>query len=670
MEAPINVLQELLSSRAITSTELCALYLRRISTYDTRGAFLNSVPLLNPNLFAEAAASDARRAAGHSFGSLDGIPYTLKDSFKYLGMTVASGSPAFAHLQPNENAFLAQKLKNAGAVMIGKTNMPPMAGGGMQRGLYGRAESPYNTDFLTAAYSSGSSNGSATSTAASFAAFGLGSETVSSGRSPASNNGLVCYTPSKGFLSCRGLWPLYVTCDVPVPHTRTVQDMLAVLDVLSQPDLATQGDFWREQTIVTLPKVVLPKDGLISLRDKGSLEGKTLAVPKMYIGGKDSSPRAKHPFVSEEVERLWGRARTDLEALGAIVIETDFPLVTNYEDDSTGRHNNVTGAPADWNIKERSDIISYAWDDFLIQNKDRNYASFADVRPEFIFPLPENFIPNQFAEIKNLIDYPALVRFIKEGRRHDKTIFEIEGMAAVLKALEAQRKRDLEDWMDVNGFDAVVFPASGDVGRADLEENVESAQHALQNGVKYSNGNRAIRHLGVPTVSVTMGTMEVKKMPVNLTICGKAGSDADLLRYAYAYEQQSQRRTAPPLVPALPSDNIPLLSKMSSTLSDVPDIELKVTKCAKQADGVLISGTISPASAQLSAFVDGVEVDEDFIKTSGNGEWEVRAPFVHFDIGRPAYADFEGGEILASKVMTVLLARMGKCSVRGELVLV
>ncbi|KAK3060152.1 hypothetical protein LTR53_020209, partial [Teratosphaeriaceae sp. CCFEE 6253] len=82
---------------------------------------------------------------------------------------------------------------------------------GMHRGLYGRAESPYNLDYLTAAFSIGSSNGSATSTAASFAAFGLGSETVSSGRSPASNNALVAYTPSRTVISPRGIWPLYPT---------------------------------------------------------------------------------------------------------------------------------------------------------------------------------------------------------------------------------------------------------------------------------------------------------------------------------------------------------------------------------------------------------------------------------------------------------------------------
>jgi len=206
VEASIADLQQALSSGSITSVELTAKYLLRILTYDCRGPCLNAIPILNPDVFDEAAASDARRRDGKTLGPLDGIPYTIKDSMKYKGMTCSTGSPAFKDLVANEDSFVAEKLRQAGAVCIGRTNTPPMMASGMHRGLHGRAESPYNLDYLTAAFSSGSSNGSATSTAASFAAFGLGSETVSSGRSPASNNGLVAYTPSRTVISPRGCW--------------------------------------------------------------------------------------------------------------------------------------------------------------------------------------------------------------------------------------------------------------------------------------------------------------------------------------------------------------------------------------------------------------------------------------------------------------------------------
>ncbi|TIA09588.1 amidase signature enzyme [Aureobasidium pullulans] len=675
VEAPISLLQSLLSTGAITSTELCALYLHRISTYDARGVFLNSVPLLHPNLFAEAAASDARRASGKLLSKLDGIPYTLKDGFKYLGMSVAAGSPAFANLRPNENAFVADKLAQAGCVMIGKTNMPPMAAGGMQRGVYGRAESPYNMEYLTAAFSSGSSNGAATSTAASFAAFGLGSETVSSGRSPASNNGLVCYTPSRGVISSRGLWPLYVTCDVVVPLTRTVEDMLAVLEFITQPDFGTIGDFWRDQRVVTLPKTSNIEVDLSRLCDAHSLRGKRLAIPKMYTEGTSDTSNFKAPFVSEDVKKVWAQAQSDLTSLGAICVEVDdFPLVTRYEDDSTGQHNNVAGAPADWNLKERSDIISYAWDDFLLQNQDPRLASLGDASPDLIFPLPEDYLPLRFAEVKNLIDYPALAHFIREGHREGRTIHDIPGMSDALKALEAQRKRDLEDWMTEHDFDAVVFPAIGDVGKADLEQNSASAEHALLNGVRYSNGNRALRHLGVPTVSVPMGILEGKDMPVNLTLCSRAGADAELLSHAYAYEQSSKWRQPPGLTPSLLTDHVKRVEGPSKSPVCPSQISLKVLEQNVDTTGssptIEVRGTVSPSNVALEASIDGVSVDRKFIRMDSNGHWVLEAPFSSFESGQYTYKIHKDVKILADSVMIVLLARSSDGAVNGEVVLI
>ena len=452
-------------------------------------------------------------------------------------------------LKSSEDAWVVKKLRDAGAVLIGKTNMPPMAAGGMQRGLYGRAESPYNLSYLTAAFASGSSNGAATSTTASFAAFGLGSETVSSGRSPASNNGLVCYTPSRGVLSCRGLWGLYGTCDVVVPYARSVEDMREILAVLNEEDPVTSGDFWREQPFVKLPKMERIKAGDHE-GERKSLKGRKIGVPKMYIGGDD--PKAKPVTTNPAVVELWERARADLEALGATVIETDFPLVTNYEDDSiSGQPNNVVGVPSDWNLVERGLLIAKLWDDFLIANADAAHPSLAATDGSLLFPKPPGYVPDMFAEIKNAIPYSALPEIARKNQ--DISIWEIPGMKEALNALEAQRNRDFEDWLDEKGLDFVVFPANGDVGKADVDANIESARHALLNGVKYSNGNRAVRHLGVPTVSVCMGEMEKEggDMPINLTFAGKAYEDEKLLKWASAYENQSRNRVPPPLTPVL-----------------------------------------------------------------------------------------------------------------------
>lgn len=197
VEATIADLRSALEGGKTTSVGLTNAYLDRVERFDRNGPCLNAVPVLNPGALAEARASDERRKRGETRGPLDGIPYTAKNSYKVKGLTVAAGSPAFADLIATDDAFAIAQLRKAGAIILGLTNMPPMANGGMQRGLYGRADSPYNFDYLTAAFASGSSNGSGTATAASFAAFGLGEETWSSGRAPASNNALCAYTPSR-----------------------------------------------------------------------------------------------------------------------------------------------------------------------------------------------------------------------------------------------------------------------------------------------------------------------------------------------------------------------------------------------------------------------------------------------------------------------------------------
>ncbi|KAK3704692.1 hypothetical protein LTR37_013666 [Vermiconidia calcicola] len=667
VEASISDLQHALSTGSITSVELVAKYLLRIFTYDCRGPCLNSIPILNLDVFEEAAASDARRQAGELRGPLDGIPYTIKDSMKYKGQTCATGSPAFKNFVANEDSFIAEVLRKAGAISIGRTNTPPMMASGMHRGEYGRAESPYNPEYLTAAFSSGSSNGSGTSTAASFAAFGLGSETVSSGRAPASSNALVAYTPSRTVISPRGVWPLYPTCDVHVPHTRTVKDMLSLLEVITQEDSTTDGDFWRQQKFVEIPKVPLPRSFHDLLPDaESSLHGKRIAIPRMYIGEQD--PKAKPTVVSEDVVELWKRAQKDIEALGATVVETDFPLVTNYEDDSvSGRPNNVQGFKPDWNGKERGELVAYLWDDFLRQSGDPNFSSgLGSVDGSQMFPRPEDYIPDRYMEIKNFLDYPALVELCKT--RNGKSIWEVDGIQEALPALEAQRKRDLEDWMDNEGIDIVVFPANGDVGKADLDTNDESAKHALQNGVKYSNGNRALRHMGVPTVSVPMGIMAKSKMPVNLTFAGKHGQDADLLRYAYAFEKRTNRRIQPPVTPALPTDTLVGVDRSthSNTSSPIALGDVAIDKISE--NRLRFTGdikTLTPEDVLIEAFVDGHAIPDSNV-TMSDGSWSVEAEVTSFEPSKPLYG---GVGLVVGNFNFIVLARSSQ-QVFGKLVTV
>jgi Asp-tRNA(Asn)/Glu-tRNA(Gln) amidotransferase A subunit family amidase len=619
VEASIEDHKKALDSGSITSVDLVISYLNRIATYDFCSG-LNAFTVFNEKVLEDAAASDARRAQGVSPRPLEGIPYTIKDSYKVAGMTVTDGSPALKGVMSSEDSAIAKKLRDAGAVLIGKTNMPPMAAGGMQRGMYGRAESPYNPKYLTGAFSSGSSNGAATSIASSMGAFGMGSETVSSGRSPASNNALVCYTPSKGLLSCRGLWPLYITCDVPTPYARSVSDMLEILNVIATPDEDTTGDFIREQKYIQIPKP--PQTDYLTLRNTGALKSKRIGVPKMYVGQKDSDPHAKHPYVSPEVIAVWSQTAKDLEAMGAEVVYTDFPLITNYENDSqSGEANNVDGRPANWNLLERGILIAQAWDQFLVQNNDANIKCLADIKDSaMLFPKPDGYKPDKFLEVRNWIDYPGLPKMVQEGSIHD-----IPGMEQALKALEAQRKRDLEDWMENLGLDVVAFPAQGDAGLADLEFDIESTTHSLTNGVKYSNGNRAIRHLGVPTVSVPMGVMSEKHMPVNITFAGKAYEDTILLEYAYAFEQATERRIAPPLTPPLPTDIVTPTTNTVSTSEPVIKTVTAVVRAPLNRHNemiILVHGTFTTTApnTNVRVYVDGEQIYDEIKEI---GRWGV-----------------------------------------------
>lgn len=573
VEATIAELRGALERDEITSARLVEAYLARIDAYDAPGTStaLNALVVRNERALDEARDSDARRARGEVLGPLDGIPYTAKDSYLVRGLTAAAGSPAFADLVAQRDAFTIERLRAGGAICLGLTNMPPMANGGMQRGVYGRAESPYNAEFLTAPFASGSSNGSGTATAASFAAFGLGEETWSSGRGPASNNALCAYTPSRGVISTRGNWPLVPTMDVVVPHTRTVADLFEVLDVIVAEDPETRGDFWRAQRWIALPRAseVRPASysalGPVSPEEaRSALAGRRIGVPKMYINadplagstapGDPEAPGIGGP-TGQRIEtrasiiELWEQARRDLEARGAEVVEVDFPVVSNYEGDRPGApkiHTRGLVSP-EYLRREILDLSAWAWDDFLRANGDPAFPDLTVVDGAEIFPHPEGALPDRYTGFDDdIAEYPGHVR------EHPVASFtEIPELEAGLRGLERTRQVDLEEWMDTLGLDAVVFPAVADVGPADMDVNEASADLGWRNGVWIANGNLAIRHLGIPTVTVPMGTTADIGMPVGLTFAGRAYDDTRLLSLAAAFEEIRPRRTEPPRTPRL-----------------------------------------------------------------------------------------------------------------------
>jgi amidase len=619
-EATIADIQSAMSSGVLSSVELTVLYLNRIFAYDANGMKLNSIPVLNPEVLAEAAEADRLRAEGVVLGALHGVPFTVKDSYKVKGLTVAAGSPAFAQLISNEDSFVVERIRAAGGVLVGKTNMPPLAAGGMQRGVYGRAESPYNADYLTAAWGSGSSNGAGTSTAANFAVFGLGAETTSSGRSPASNNALVAYTPSRGLISLRGNWPLCPIRDVVVPMTRTMEDLFAVLDVIVVADPTTTGDFWRDQTVIELPSVdSIRPSRYAGLGRPDALRGKRIGVPTMYIG-KDYSGNAAFS-VRPSIMTLWEKAADDLRTLGATLVEVDFELMHNYEEDRMTSRGPVERGllPAQWWRScdyatgvagpsiEYSKLNPLCWEQFVRDNADSTLSSWRDVDVTKVFPYAEGSV-----DAKRVGPYRSFEEFCTAIINGYQSPSELPEFAEALAGAERFRKVDFEDWLVANDLDALVFPANPDVGRADSDVNEEAYEHATSNGLRFSNTNMVLRHLGIPSVSVSMGIMADIGMPVNLTFIGPAYTDNDLLSYAYAYEQATHNRRTPTRVPPLADetiDNAPGSVPASREHTAPPALTLSAQLRPGGSDGAVlnIAGTVSTAqgTAELRVYVNG-----------------------------------------------------------------
>jgi len=603
-EAGIAALRAALDEGRLSATTLVCRFLNRIAHYDRHGIRLNAVPVLNPGVFDEARASDERRRNGTARGPLDGIPYLAKASYAVQGLPVTGGSPAFEKLIAREDAFVVARLRAAGAILMGITNMPPMAEGGMQRGLFGRAESPYNPAFLTAAYASGSSNGSGTGLAAGFAAFALAEETWSSGRAPATNNGLTAYTPSRGLISMRGNWPLLPTMDVVVPYARSVADLLAVLNVLVADDPEPRGDFWRVQNAVPLPPAArLRPHDYTTLADANALRGKRIGVPRMYINKDADSSR---PIATRaSIIACWQAAERDLRAAGADVVEVDFPLVSNYERDRSGARTMVERGlvPREFAKAEGFDAVVFAWHDFLAANDDPQLKRLADVESGLIVARVPGSLPDRYEDIPNFAEYA-------DAARHGVTpVNDIPHLAEGLRGLEATRRIDLEEWMSRERLDLLVFPAVADIAPADADYNPLSADIAWRNGTWVANGNQAIRHCGVPTVTVPMGMLSDIDMPIGLTFAGRAYDDATLLACAYAFEQTGQRRCAPPRAPAL-DDDVPLPEAHALHAGPAPEMHLAAALSPMASDGLVtisVTGKLRSATpiARLAIWING-----------------------------------------------------------------
>ena len=288
----------------VTSKALVQAYLNRIDAFDHRGPALNALITLNPNALGEAEALDRERAAKGPRGPLHGIPLILKDNYSTADMQTTAGTMALLGFVPSSDAFQVRKLREAGAVIIAKSNLHELASGITTTGsAFGQTRNPYDPSRNPG----GSSGGTAAAVAASFAAAGMGSDTCGSIRIPSSFNNLVGLRPTKGLSSITGIVPLSVTQDVGGPLARSVSDLAVMLD-------ATIGEDPADSATHLQPGQSRPK--FMDALQAGALKGTRIGIVEPLFG--DASD-------DQEVVRIVRASIEDFKKEGATTVSVPMP---------------------------------------------------------------------------------------------------------------------------------------------------------------------------------------------------------------------------------------------------------------------------------------------------------------------------------------------------------
>jgi len=304
-ETTIGDVQGAYQSHALTATQLVQAYLQRIQAYDQAGPKLNVVIFLNPKALEEAAALDEHlRKTGKFVGPLHGIPVLLKDNVNTKDMPTTGGSLSLAEYQPASDAAIAQKLRDAGAIILAKVNLHEFAiWGETVSSIRGQTLNPYDLTRTPG----GSSGGTGAGVAANFAIAGIGTDTINSIRSPASANGIVGIRPTLGLVSRAGVIPYSFTQDAAGPLARTVADAAKMLNVLVGYDPNDPATAWSVGNIEKDYTKFLMADGA---------KGKRIGVLRSFFG---NAP------INEEVNAIANRAVEGLRKSGATIVELNTP---------------------------------------------------------------------------------------------------------------------------------------------------------------------------------------------------------------------------------------------------------------------------------------------------------------------------------------------------------
>ena len=487
-ETSISEFAEGLASGKFTARSLTEKYLARIEAIDRQGPVLRSVIELNPDALSIADALDKERKEKGPRSPLHGIPLLIKDNIDTADrMATTAGSLAMLKAKPPKDAFLVQQLRNAGAVILGKTNLSEWANirsnhstsGWSGRG--GLTKNPYALDRNT----SGSSSGSGAAVSANLCAAAVGTETDGSIVSPSSINGIVGIKPTVGLISRSGVIPISHTQDTPGPMARTVRDAAIVLGALvgiDAEDKATgdsRGKFSTDYTHYLNPK---------------GLEGARIGVVRKYFGF--------HPGV----DKIINEAVDVLKRQGATVVDpAEIPTIGKFDD-------------------AELTVLLYE----LKANLKSYFSRLGTSAP--IHSLKELIEYNE-KNAKSEMPYFGQELFLKAEAKGPLTSKEY------LDALKICRRMSRKDGIDATmkkyKVDALVAPTDSPAWLTDLVDS----DHFL-------GGSSTIAAVaGYPSVTVPAGF--VFGLPVGISFFGHAWSEPTLLKFAYAFEQATHSRKIP-----------------------------------------------------------------------------------------------------------------------------
>ena len=496
--ATIADLNQAFDAGDLTAERLVQMYLARIEAYDQQGPALNTVLWLNERALERARELDAERRQSGSRSPLHGIPVVLKDNVDTGDMPTTAGSILLAGSVPPDDAFLVQKRRDAGAIILAKVNMSEFASGATMSSVGGWIRNPHSLEHSP----SGSSGGTGSAIAASFAQLGIGTDTGGSVRGPSTANGIAGLKPTLGLVSRDGIIPLALAFDTGGPMARSVYDVAAMLNVIAGVDPADEATAAAEGRV---------EDDYTSFLDEGALNGARIGIARQFMGGD--------PEVDWVIEAGLGH----MEAAGATLVDVAFDEW-------------LVDAKADW-------YTTIRWREFRQQIP----AYLATTGPEYPKTLADLVARSQ--EILASTDdggQPNPVRwalFKQEEVSGEVTDFEY----VTMRDHGLQIVRDhVMGVMERHGLDAIVYPTSGT--RPD-RVGEDAAVWDVPSATNFANLT------GFPDLIVPAG-FTTDGLPVGISFFGPAFSEGSLLGLGYAFEQLTRARRDPVTTPALVGEGV------------------------------------------------------------------------------------------------------------------